>query len=65
MTNPEPTPGVIGFRTALLLFALLALAAFATLKGTALVIALLVVGGLAVKAYTHHLRGRIERDSSE
>ncbi len=51
---------MIGFRTAMILFALLAGAAIATLKGTALFIALLIVLALAVKAYVHHLRSHIE-----
>jgi hypothetical protein len=42
------------------LYALLVGAAFATLKGTALIIALIIVLGLAAKSYVHHLRGRIE-----
>ncbi|HEY6990280.1 MAG TPA: hypothetical protein VH369_17935 [Bryobacteraceae bacterium] len=47
-------------RTALILYALLIIAAFATLKGAALAVALLIVAALAVKSYLHHLRGRIE-----
>jgi hypothetical protein len=59
MTNPEQHRGMIGFRTAMLLFAVLAVAAIVTLKGAALILALLIVGALAIKAYTHHLRDRI------
>jgi hypothetical protein len=65
MTNSEPPldpdrqSGMIGFKTAMLLFVVLAIAAVATLKGAALIFALLIVGALAVKAYTHHLRERI------
>lgn len=59
MTTNEPSRGVIGLRTALILYALLVLAAIATLKGTALAVALLVVLGLAAKSYLHHVRGRM------
>ncbi|MBV9759934.1 MAG: hypothetical protein JO340_05175 [Acidobacteriaceae bacterium] len=51
---------MIGIRTAMILFTLLAVAAFATLKGAALWITLLIVAALAVKAFVHHLRSRIE-----
>lgn len=61
---PEPqaqeSRAMIGFRTAMILFALLGAAAVATLKGTALFIALLIVLALAVKAYVHHVRSHIE-----
>lgn len=60
MTPNEPSRGVIGLRTALVLYALLVFAAIATLKGTALAVALLVVLGLAAKSYLHHVRGRME-----
>lgn len=51
---------MIGIRTAMILFAALTVLAFATLKGAALWIALLIVLALAVKALVHHLRSRIE-----
>lgn len=51
---------MIGFRTAIILFTVLVAAAFATLKGMPLAIALIIVGGLAAKTFVHHLRGRIE-----
>lgn len=51
---------MIGFRTALILFALLAGAAVATLRGTPLAIALIFVGALAAKSWVHHARSRIE-----
>ncbi|HEX3681585.1 MAG TPA: hypothetical protein VHU83_03510 [Bryobacteraceae bacterium] len=44
----------------MILFALLVVFAFATLKGPALYIALLIVLALAAKAFVHHLRSRIE-----
>lgn len=59
MTPNEPSRGVIGLRTALILYALLAFAAVATLKRTALAVALLVVLALAAKSYLHHVRGRM------
>lgn len=60
MRPNEPSRGMIGLRTALILYSLLAVAAIATLKGTALAVALLVVLGLAAKTYVHHVRGRME-----
>ena len=60
MIDQEPTRSVIGLRTALILYALLIVAAFFTLKGTALAIAVLVVFLLAVKSYVHHVRSRME-----
>ena len=60
MSEPDEQRSVIGIKTAVVLFALLAVFAFATLKGPALYIALLIVLGLAAKAFVHHLRGRIE-----
>jgi uncharacterized membrane protein YiaA len=60
MNPPEPSRTIIGIRTAMVLYALLLVAAFATLKGTALYIALIIVLGIAVKTYLHHLRDRIE-----
>lgn len=57
---PEPERGVIGIRTALILFAVLIAASCLALRGTALVIALLIVGALAAKSIVHYFRGRIE-----
>jgi hypothetical protein len=55
--NPgASSSGMIGLRTAMLLFAVLAAIAFATLKGPALYIILLILLALAVKAWVHHLR---------
>lgn len=51
--------GMIGIGTAMLLFAVLAAIAFATLKGPALYIILLIVFGLATKTFIHHLRSRL------
>jgi uncharacterized membrane protein YiaA len=51
---------MIGIRTAMVLYALLLVAAFATLKGTALYVALIIVLGIAAKTYLHHLRDRLE-----
>jgi hypothetical protein len=60
MTKREPSRSVIGLRTALILYGLLIVAAFATLKGTALAVAVLIVLALAAKSYLHHIRGRME-----
>jgi hypothetical protein len=57
---PEEPRTVIGLRTALILFGALAVFAIATLKGTPLWIALIIVFALAAKAYIHHLRSHIE-----
>ncbi len=51
---------MIGFRTAIALFAALVAAAFWLLKGPALVFVLLIIGALAAKACVHHLRKRLE-----
>lgn len=51
---------MIGIRTALLLFALLALACFLVLKGVPRYFCLIIVGGLAAKAIVHHYRKRLE-----
>jgi hypothetical protein len=51
---------MIGIRTAMVLYALLVIASFLTLKGVALIIALLIVFALAAKSFVHHLRSRIE-----
>jgi hypothetical protein len=60
MSPPEQSRTIIGIRTAMVLYALLLVAAFAVLKGTALYIALIIVLGIAAKTYVHHLRGRLE-----
>jgi hypothetical protein len=59
MTPNEPSRSAIGLRTALVLYALLIVAAFATLKGTALAVAVLIVLALAAKSYLHHVRDRM------
>ncbi len=60
MNPPEPPRTIIGIRTAMVLYALLLVAAFATLKGTALYVALIIVLGIATKTYLHYLRSRLE-----
>jgi hypothetical protein len=60
MSNPQPARSVIGLRTALILYALLVIFAVWTLKGTALALALLIVGALAVKSILHYFRERLE-----
>ncbi len=44
----------------MILYGLLVVASVATLRGTALIIALIIVFGLAVKSYLHHLRSRVQ-----
>jgi hypothetical protein len=55
----ETPRGVIGLRAALILYAVLIGASIATLKGPALVIALLIVGALAAKSIVYYFRSRI------
>ena len=50
---------MISFRTALLLFGALVAIAFATLKGQALYLALLIVGALAMKAALYEYKSRL------
>lgn len=59
MNTEAEHKSVIGLKTALILFAVLTVFAFLTLKGAALVIALLIVFALVAKTVVHHLRGRI------
>ena len=60
MSDQQPGRNVIGFRTALLLYTALAVAACFVLKGNARLITLLIVFALAVKTALHYLRNRIE-----
>lgn len=50
---------MISFRTALVLFSVLAVIAFATLKGQALYLALLIIGALLVKSALHEYKSRL------
>jgi hypothetical protein len=58
MTPEEPEPEqprmLIGVKTATILYTLLGAAAFATLHGKALGVALIIVVGLAAKSYLHY-----------
>ena len=60
MSVPEESRSVISLRTAMILFATVVVVCFVALKGTALLIGLLIVFALAVKAYLYHLRRRIQ-----
>ncbi|MBV8834394.1 MAG: hypothetical protein JO217_00415 [Acidobacteriaceae bacterium] len=60
MSETERPQSVIGFRTALILYAVLAIAALASLKGTFLALALIIILGLAAKSVIHHYRERLE-----
>jgi hypothetical protein len=53
---------MIGPRTAAVLYALLIGAALATLKGKALILALIIVVGLAAKSYVHYWREKRSRE---
>ncbi|MBV8816799.1 MAG: hypothetical protein JO022_00505 [Acidobacteriaceae bacterium] len=52
--------GIISISTAIGLFAVLAVWSILTLKGVALALALIIVGGLAIKSYLHFLRDRLD-----
>ncbi len=55
MTEDPAKPNtLIGAKTAVVLYALLAIAAFVTLKGKPLYLALIIVLGLAAKSYLHY-----------
>lgn len=60
MNQPEGHKGMISIGTAIVLYALLAVWSVIALKGIALAVALIVVGGLAIKSYIHFLRSRLE-----
>jgi hypothetical protein len=55
-----PGESVIGLRTALLLYGVLVLFAFLTLKGSARMLTLLIVGALIAKSVVHYYRDRME-----
>ena len=52
--------GVISFRTAILLYIVLTISACMLLKGRALALGLILIGGLAAKTYVHWLRQRMQ-----
>ena len=52
---------LIGWRTATILYALLVIASLLTLKGKALGLALIIVGGLAAKSVLHYWREKSVR----
>jgi hypothetical protein len=62
MKDPEESgkSGAIGIGTAMALYAVLAVIAVLTLKREWLVVALIVVGGAAIKTYVVHVRSKIE-----
>lgn len=51
---------MIGLRTALILYAVLVMIAFLTLKGAARTVTLLIVGALVAKSIVHYYRDRME-----
>jgi hypothetical protein len=57
--RPEGEP-VISLRTALLLYGVLVILAFLTLKGAARTLTLVIVGALVAKSIVHYYRDRME-----
>jgi len=51
---------VISLRTALLLYGVLVIVAFLTLKGAARTLTLIIVGALVAKSIVHYYRDRME-----
>lgn len=51
---------LISLRTALLLYGVLVILAFLTLKGAARTLTLLIVGALVAKSIVHYYRDRME-----
>jgi uncharacterized membrane protein len=62
MNTPEPTHGMIGFRTALLLYALLLAGAAYALRGSLRLALLAVIVLLLVKSCLHYFHRRLDRD---
>jgi hypothetical protein len=58
--KPEGGDSVIGLRTALVLYTVLVVLAFLTLKGAARTVTLLIVGALIAKTVIHFYRDRME-----
>jgi hypothetical protein len=52
--SQERPQTMIGVRTATLLYLLLCVAAFATMKGKALALSLIIIFGTAAKSYLHY-----------
>jgi hypothetical protein len=50
---PDRPQTMIGLRTATLLYLLLCIAAFATMKGKALALSLIIILGTAARSYLH------------
>jgi hypothetical protein len=59
-TSPEAQRTAIGARTATILYLLIAIAAIVLLKGKPLLLALIIVFGLAAKSYVHYRRQKHE-----
>jgi hypothetical protein len=58
--RPDFGGKIISIRSAMIAYAVLAVIAFATLRGYALGVALIVVFGAAAKSYVHYLREQQE-----
>jgi hypothetical protein len=52
--------GIIGIRTAMILYAVLAVIAAFTLKKEWLFLGLIIIGGAAAKTYISHVRKKLE-----
>ncbi len=59
--RPEQPRTLIGVKTATILYTVLGAAAFATLRGKALVVALIIVLGLAAKSYLHYWKEKQDK----
>lgn len=58
--GPEAPPTAIGVRTATILYMLIAIVAIMMLRGKPLLLALIIVFGLAAKSYVHYWKGKGE-----
>jgi hypothetical protein len=56
----EESKGLLDYRVAMGLYAVLGVLALATLKGNFLVFMLIILGGIAVKTYVHHAREKLD-----
>jgi hypothetical protein len=63
--TPSAPKGLLSFRLAMGLYGVLALLSLLTLQGRFLIFMLLVLGGIAVLTYTHHLRERLEAEKPD
>jgi len=63
MNEPEDRPpGMIGARTAAILYLVLAAIAVAVLRGKPLFVGLIIIAGLAAKSFLHHWKQKHETE---